>query len=440
MSQQEEPPGPDGLPLVGSMPKYGLDPFEYRKEWAEEYGDLVHIDGGVARDGYLVTSRELFEQILVTDDEKYERPREYKEIFPNSIAASEGESWRKQRDLIQPAFYPEQVRSYANLTVEATKSLVESWEDGEVVDIEAAMKDLTLDIFVRSMLGLDSEDEYPAIRRACEAIGEKAAAGNQIFPGWMPTSANRQYESAREDLDKAIENIISAHKRGEGRDETLLTTLMEAEADDGHQMSDDVLRNELIALLFAGHETTALSLTYTWFLLSKNPDKRAALAAEVDETLGDETVSPAHAPQLTYTENVIKESMRVLCPAHSIFRRPREPVTVDGYEISEGSAIFLPIWLLHHDEQYYDDPMEFRPERWEDGLEQDLPKYAYIPFGAGPHRCTGEMFAKMELRLIIPTLMQACELELADRELELDFRASLTAEPKNEIKMVVSRR
>lgn len=440
MSQQEEPPGPDGLPLVGSMPKYGLDPFEYREEWADEYGDLVHIDGGVGRDGYLVTSRELFEEVLVTNDEKYERPREYREIFRDSIAASEGEFWRQQRDLIQPAFFPEQVRSYANLTVEATKSLVADWDDGDVIDVESEMKDLTLEIFVRSMLGLDGDAEYPAIREACEAIGAKAAARNQVFPGWVPTPANRRYESAREDLDEAIENIIAAHRRGEGRDDTLLSTLMEAEADDGHQMSDEVLRNELIALLFAGHETTALSLTYTWFLLSKNPDRRAKLVEEVESVLDGDTVSPEHAPRLTYTENVIKESMRVLCPAHSIFRRPREPVTLDGYELPEGVAIFLPIWLLHRDEQYYDDPMEFRPERWESDLEQDLPKYAYIPFGAGPHRCTGEMFAKMELRLIIPTLVQACDLELTNPDLELEFRASLTAEPKNDIEMTVSKR
>jgi cytochrome P450 len=422
------------------MPKYGLDPFEYRKEWAEEYGDLVHIDGGVARDGYLVTSRELFEQILVTDDEKYERPREYTDVFGQSIGGTEGEFWRKQRDLIQPAFFPDRVKTYSDRIRDSAATVASGWADGETVEISDEMKDLTLDVFVRTIFGLEDTEQYPAIREACEAISEKSAAKNQVFPQWFPTGANRRYWSASEDLNDAIDEIITSCRQSDTDEETLLATLMEAEADDGHQMSDEVLRNELIALLFAGHETTALSLTYTWFLLSKNPEKRSKLLTEVDEVLGDEPVSPRHAPQLQYTENVIKESLRVLCPAHSIFRKPQEPVTVNGYEISEDAAIFLPIWLLHHDEEYYDDPLEFRPERWEDGLEQDLPKYAYIPFGAGPHRCVGEMFAKMELRMIVPTIAQQRRVDLVEPERELEFKASLTALPKDGIEMEVTAR
>lgn len=439
MSQDRTPPGPDGLPFIGSMPKYGIDPFEYRKEWAEEYGDIVHIDGGIARDGYLITDRELFEKILVTEDEKYARPREYTDVFRESIGASEGEFWRKQRDLIEPAFYPARIKEYGDTIRSCVESTVEAWETGDVVDAEAEMKDLTLRVFVKSMFGLEGMDNFEAIREACEAISNKSAAANQVFPQWFPTSANRRYEKASDALDEALDEIIQSHKRGKGKPDTLLSTLIGAESDSDHQMSDEVLRNELVALLFAGHETSSLSLTYTWHLLSRNPEKREKLFAEVDEMLGDEPVSTDQISELNYTDNVIKESMRVLCPAHSIFRTPQETVRVRGYDIPEDAVIFLPIWLLHHDEQYFDNPMEFRPERWETGLEHSLPQHAYMPFGAGPHRCVGEMFAKIELRVAVPTLAQHAQLDIVGDE-SLEFRASLTAEPKNDIDMQVTRR
>lgn len=431
------PPGPDGLPVLGSMLRYGLDPFEYRKEWAEEYGDIVYVDGGLGRDGYILTEPRHFEQVLVNDDEHYRRPREYQEIFRNGLGASEGEFWRKQRELIQPAFYPDQIRSYADDMLTATRELIDRWEgDGEIRDIEAEMKGLTLDVFARSVFGIDGIDEYPEIREACEAISDKASASNQAFPSWFPTAANRRYDRAESKMDGALDKIID-ERRG-ASDDSLLSTLLEAQSDDGHQMSDSTLRDEMVSLLFAGHETTALSLTYTWYLLSKNEEERRRLFIEADDVL-DGGFGPQAAMQLEYTDKLVKESLRRLCPAHSLFRQPCREVTIDSYTIPEDSAIFLPIWLLHHDETYFEDPMSFRPDRWDGTLQEQLPKYAYIPFGAGPHRCIGERFAKMELHTIVPMIAREFELEYVGEE-PLEFKASLTAEPKNEMSMRVRSR
>ncbi|MFC7080499.1 cytochrome P450 [Halorussus caseinilyticus] len=437
MSGNQTPPGPSGLPLVGSMPKYGLNPFEYRKEWAEEYGDIVYVDGGLGRDGYILSSPELFEKVLVEDDEKYQRPREFREVFREGIGASEGEFWRQQREMIQPAFYPQRIKSYAEEMKTATEELIEGWSDGETLDIEAEMKALTLDVFARTAFGIDDVADYPAIKEACEAISDKTAASNQVFPSWFPTPANRRYEKTQEKLNDTLDRII--RERADEDDDTLLSVMIDAEADDGHQMSTETLRNEMITLMFAGHETTALALTYAFHLLSNNENEREQFFAEVDEVVGDEGITPTNVRNLDYTNKIIKETLRLRAPGHTVFRQPQEPVTINGYEISDGAAIFLPIWLLHHDEQYYDDPMAFRPERWDGTLERELPKYAYAPFGAGPHRCIGERFGKMELRIMLPTIAREFELDYVGEE-PLEFEAGLAAEPKNEMLMDVTAR
>jgi cytochrome P450 len=419
------------------MVKYGLNPFGYRKEWSEEYGDVIYVDGGVGRDGYILTEPRHFEQVLVEDDDKYTRPREYQEIFRNGLGASEGEFWQKQRKLIQPAFYPDRIRSYAADMREATEDMLADWRDGEIRDIESEMKGLTLDVFARSVFGIDGINEYPEIREACEAISDKASASNQVFPSWFPTEANRRYDRAEGKMDDALEEIIEQQKGAD--DDSLLSILLDAEADDGHQMSDEILRDEMVSLLFAGHETTALSLTYTWYLLSHNETERHRLFNEADEVLDDGEMSPQAAMELEYTDKLIKEALRRLCPAHSLFRQPQEDVVIDGYTVPEDAAIFLPIWLLHHDDKYFDDPMTFRPDRWDGTLQQELPKYAYIPFGAGPHRCIGERFAKMELRIMIPMIAREFELEYVGEE-PLEFKASLTAEPKNDMEMKLTAR
>ncbi len=417
------------------MPKYGLNPFKYRKKWAEKYGDLVYVDGGVGRDGYILGSPELFEQVLVEDDSKYQRPREYREVFREGIGASEGEFWQQQRDMIQPAFYPQRIKAYAEQMQTATEDLVEGWSDGETRDIEKQMKDLTLDVFARTAFGIENVGDYPAIRDACNAIGAKTSASNQVFPGWFPTPANRQFDRAQKRLDETLDQIIQSG----ADDDTLLSVMIDAEADDGHQMSTETLRNEMITLLFAGHETTALVLTYAFHLLSRNEDKRQKFFDEIDEVIDDDGLSPANVQGLDYTNKVIKEVLRLRAPGHTIFREPSEPVNINGYEVTEGSVLFLPVWLIHHSEEYYDDPMTFRPERWDGTLEQDLPKYAYIPFGAGPHRCVGERFAKMELRIMLPTIAQQFKLDYVG-ENPLEFKDGLAAQPKNEMLMDITAR
>jgi cytochrome P450 len=418
------------------MPKYGLDPFAYRKEWADEYGDIIFVDGGMGRDGYILASPELFEQVLVEDDEKYRRPREYGEVFRDGIGASEGEFWRQQREMIQPAFYPERIKTYARKMVAAAESQIADWEDGQVRDIEADMKSLALDVFARAAFGIDNVGDYPAIREGCDAINDKTAAMNQVFPSWFPTPANRRFKRARGRMDETLDEIIETY---DGGDETLLSVMLDAEADDGHQMSTETLRNEMIALLFAGHETSALSLTYAFYLLSNNDSAREKLLTEVDEVVGDDGISPMAVRELDYTEKVIKETLRVRTPAHSLLRKPMEPVTIGGYRVDTDSVIFLPIWLLHHDGDRFEDPMSFRPERWDGTLEPSLSQHAYMPFGAGPHRCIGERFGKMELKIVLPMILSQFELGYVGAE-PLEFTSSLIAEPKGEMLMRLNAR
>lgn len=435
---ETKPPGPDGLPVLGSLVQYMMNPFEFREECAEEHGDLVLIEGPTT-DGYLLLHPDYVEQALVKNHDNVRRVEDFRTVFKNGLGGSEGELWQRQRQLIQPAFFHDQIATYADTMTRVAEEKAAEWESGETYQMRSEMRELALRILMESLFGADIDDIEEELREAADALNRKFDASNRFFPDWAPTKANRDFKKQRKNLEETVDSIIEDRLGDEEDGDDLLATLMSAESDDGYQMSRELLRNEMISLIFAGHETSALSLAYTWYLLAKNPEVEEKLVTELNEVLDGRTPEMSDFEDLEYTRNVVKESLRIYCPAHAVYREVTDDIEIGGYRIPEGSLLFIPQWVIQRDERFYDDPLEFRPERWDGDLERELPDYAYFPFGAGPRRCIGERFAKTELPLVLAILAQEFSLELVSDE-PLEFEVGFSAHSKQSIDMIVHER
>jgi len=251
----------------------------------------------------------------------------------------------------------------------------------------------------------------------------------------VPTPGNRRFNAALDDLHAVAERIIDQHEAGGSGDAGTVVSLLLAADED---LPRERIRDEVVTILLAGHETTALALTYALHLLSENPEKRDRLQTELDDVLGGRTVTVADLDDLSYTEQVVEETMRVYPPVYDIIREAAEDVEMEGYRIPEGRTVSFQQWVLHRDPRFYDDPEQFRPKRWTDELREELPPFAYFPFGGGPRRCIGDRFAMLEARLVLATICQDWTVESTVEN--LGFRPSITLRPDGPVEMVPERR
>ncbi|PSP77734.1 cytochrome P450 [Halobacteriales archaeon QS_1_68_20] len=433
------PPGPDGLPLLGNTLQYARDPIGFRERCVEEYGDVVYVRNA-GKEVYMLSRPEFAREILLTDHDKYEKPdllqKRVASAFGNGLLFSDGDLWDRQRRLLQPAFHPQQLQRYTEMMVEYSERLVDSWEPGEAYVVQDQMESVALKILVRSLFGVDV-GERDRIARSVHDLLARFQPSKQLLPEWVPTPTNRRYKKAIDHLEGVIYDIIEQRRAAEDIEgDDLLSILVQAAEDDGVEMSNKTLRDEMVTFLMAGHESSAVSLTYALDLLTRNPDKEQAMLDELDEVIDGTAPTFEELRQLEYTENVVKEALRMYPPVFSIPRQPLETVEVDGYEVPEGSIFSINVWGIHHDERWYDDPWTFRPERFEDG---DHPEFAYLPFGGGPRQCIGNRFSMMESQVILATIVQQYELEHVD-DSPLDLEASLTVQPEDGLPMVVQER
>ncbi|EMA46199.1 cytochrome P450 [Halobiforma nitratireducens] len=446
----DRPPGPDGLPLLGTQLAFLRDPYGFMTRMAREYGDIAYWEDPTGP-VYQLNHPEHIEQVLVQNNENYIKGDRFQHVLRpitgNGILNSEGAVWRRNRHRIQPAFRPARIREYATMMTDFAEENLEDWEDGETRLVHEDMMEVTLRIVARALFGTDIDDHVDTVG---EALAEFMAATENlphlILPERVPTPARRRIRRAREELDEVVYGLIERRKQ-HPTDRDVISKLLEGDGDrDGNgngpgetAMSPDQIRDEVVTLLLAGHETTALSLTLTFYLLSKNPRVEQRLVEELEDVLDSEPPTMDDLPALTYTEKVIKESMRLYPPVPGIVREPVKPDIIGGYEISPGATLRMHQWVVHRDPRWYDDPLAFRPARWTDEMEDDLPKLAYFPFAAGPRRCIGDRFAMLEARLLLATVYQRYHLELVPGT-ELNLRATITARPKDEIPMTVYER
>lgn len=438
------PPSPKGLPLIGLFREYRRDFLGMLLRAAREHGDVVRLPVG-PRTLVLLNHPDYIEQVLVREQHKFVKGggiEVTRRLLGQGLLTSEGEFWRRQRRLAQPAFHRARVMSYGQTMVDYTLRHLESWQDGDRRDIGQEMMQLTLAIALKTLFDADVESDAREIGQALSFLMKYAVGRFRSLvkvPESWPTPRNRRAERAYRYLDSVVYRIIESRRRsGEDRG-ALLSMLIHATDEDGSQMTPQQLRDETMTIFLAGHETTALALTWTWYLLSENVQAEAQLHSELDRVLGGRQPSADDLERLPYLDAVVHESMRLYPPAYAVVRRALEPFEVGGYAFPAGTQLLLSPWAMHRDPRYYDQPEEFRPERWLDGSARRLPAYAYFPFGGGPRRCIGQSFALMEAALVVATIAQRFALRLAPRHPVVP-EPLITLRPKYGVVMTISGR
>jgi cytochrome P450 len=410
---------------------------------AKEYGDAVRFRLGALR-FYQFNHPDQIDEVLRAKHDLFikDRPLQIStRVFGKGLLSSEGELWRRQRRLMQPAFLHQQIRGYAGVMVASAAGMLETWRAGQVRDIHEDLTRMTLDIAARTLFGAELVGEADEIAAAVAIMSDHFLRPFYwTRPGkWLPLPVNLRFRAAVGRLDRVIREII---RRGRERDRDegdLLSRLLAAQRVEGSPMTDRQLRDEMVTLLLAGHETTALALSYCLYLLSQHPEVEGRLLAELEEVLGGRAATAEDVPRLRYAELVVREAMRLYSPAWGLGREAIADCEIGGYHVPKGTQVLAIQWVVHRDPRWFEDPEAFRPERWDGDLERRLPRCAYFPFGDGPRICIGNHFAQLEVVLILATIARRYRLVMAD-DAPLELVASITMRPRRGIKMLVQER
>jgi cytochrome P450 len=421
------PPTLRGQCLFGNTREIQQNPLRLYASARAQFGDVVRLRAIPSVYWYLVTHPHDVEQVLQTNQRNYRKP----DVFNNPVGllagrgllTSEGDCWRHQRRLAQPAFHRQRLAALATLMTEAAESTAERWsqyaESGASVDVAAEMMRLTLKIVSRALFSTDISDKAdrvgPAVRVASEHVNYRMSHPLAL-PERIPTRRNRRFFKAKRTLDEMVFGIINERRRtGEDRGDLLSMLLLTRDEETGEGMSDRQLRDEVITLLLAGHETIAAALSWTWYLLSLHPDVERKLHAELGLVLGGRTPTLDDLPHLSYATMVFEESMRLCPPAWGQPRQALGDDRIGGYHIPAGAIISLCQWVTHRHPDFWENPEQFDPERFTPERWANRPRFAYFPFGGGARQCIGNHFAMLEAQLILATLAQRFRLDLVPR-------------------------
>jgi cytochrome P450 len=384
------------------------------------------------------------EQVLVTQHAAFHKDRftaDLQRVLGQGLLTSEGDAWRRHRKLMAPSFQRGEIPAYAGVMVERTRAFLARQPRGVVFDVHSAMMQLTLDILVRALFGTEVS-RAAEVERLLEAMTRDyrppAIAWRLVLPEWLPVPSRRRLRRIREELDAILLDLLAERRArgllppaGPGLGGDLLGRLM-AERDTQGGLSEAALRDEAMTLFLAGHETTALSLTYALRLLAMHPSELALLRAEIDQVLGARAARHEDLARLPRTRAVLDETLRLYPPAWAIGRQPREDAVLAGVIVPKGTQVIVCPWVLHRDERFYPDPARFWPDRWLSL--PPPPRFAYLPFGAGPRVCIGSHFALAEAALVLATLLQSANFELAPQP-PLRLMPSVTLRPRGPVLM-----
>lgn len=436
-------PRPRGT-AIGTMMRVSRDPLAELPKVQQEVGDTWIVDLPLIPTVVLSHPRDVH-TVLVREFKSYQKDFYTRQLVPiigNGLLLSEGDTWRRNRRLAQPAFHASAIRSYATAMSSLTEDTLDGWGERKALDVHAELMRLTLRIVARTLFGVDIGEDADVIGRALDTfmhVHLGFANTGLVVPPWVPTPWNQRFAAALADVDRIVYRMIREHRRGDPDAHTLLGLLL-ASNDESGGLTDTQLRDEAVTLLMAGHETTAIALTMALFLLSQHPNAEARLQAEVDTVLGDRTPTIEDLPNLPYTRQVVLEAMRLYPPAWSVGREALVDTVLGDVPIRKGMHLWIATWVTHRDARWYEDPLAFRPERWADGaLEKALPDGAYVPFGAGPRVCIGKRFAELELTIVLTSIVRRYALRLEPGE-TLRLTPSVTLRPEGGLRMVATER
>lgn len=413
------PPGPPGK--IGPALAYQRSPLAYLSELVGEYGDIVSVDL-VGMPFVLINRPDYVDHVLKRHQRNYDRGGPSytlaRALFGNGLFMAARPGWLRQRRLLQPAFHHKRIAIFGELMTDTIESVLDSWHQvsvrGANLDVRDEMSRLTLRVVVRALFATDPADAMTRRFTDGVSISTREMAAYMRFPLVplsVPTPGHRRFHRARRVLDEATYEIICRHRQDEHDRDSLLAMMMRAQdADTGVGMTDTELRDEVFAMLFAGHETTASTLTWVWYLLSRHPAVEQRLREEIDQVLGGRRPTMDDLPKLVYTRHVIDETLRLYPPAWQVFRQAEEDDEIGGYPIPAGTSVMWCSYLMHRHPQYWHSPERFDPDRFNKMDSGRRDAAGYYPFGAGPRLCIGNTFAMAEMQFAIAMILQRYRL------------------------------
>jgi cytochrome P450 len=433
--------------VLGNLFDLGRDSFGFLERCERDYGDAVYLELGTAWPTLMLNGSDLIEEVLVKKNESFRKNsffwRQVSALFGKGLLTSDGDLWRTQRRLAAPAFAARRILSYAPIMVASVERMLEDWHDGDVRDVYRDTMVATLRIASRTMFGFELDSEVSAMGEAVDLLSEEI--GNRfarpfLIPDWLPTPGNARYRRGIAHVEKVVSEIIEDRRVNDPDKGDLLSMLIMARDEDGAPMSDRQLRDEAVTLLLAGHETTALSLSWTLLLLARHPEVQDAIAAECAAVIEPgRQVTPDDLPKLPQLEHALIEALRLYPPVWVIGREAREEVRIGGYVLPERTQIMMCSWVVQRSPRNFEAPTEFRPARWAGDFRKRLPRFAYFPFSGGARICIGERFAMMETMLLLATLLPRFRVTPRD-DRPVEPTPSITLRPKGGIWLRVEER
>lgn len=432
---------PELTGIVG-LYRFSRDPLGSLERAQQRHGDAVSFTqrGG---SNLLLCHPDAIEAMLVTRHSEFKKDlftRDLAQLLGAGLLTNEGEAWKQQRRLMSPSFRPREIEAYGEMMVGCAESMLAGFDDGASYDLYQGMMHLALDIVARTLFGSEfkrfSEVE-DCLKITDRSFREIWRTWRAFVRGWFPLASLRHLAEARRRLDEMVHEIIRLKRENPGSD--LLSRLLTLTDDSGRGMSDSQIRDEAMTVFLAGHETTALALTYTFHLLATHPQVYREHLAEVDRELGGRRPSAADARRLTFTNAVVREALRLYPPVWAMAREPLHELELCGVRIDKGTQVIAPQWVVHRDARWFKQPTSFRPDRWQTGECDDLPRFAYFPFGGGPRVCIGQHFALLEAVLVLARLAQSARFERPPGA-TLALAPVVTLRPKGPVRFIVRRR
>jgi cytochrome P450 len=443
-------PTPPGKPILGNVLEFRADPIGVMKRDFDRYGDVVRYKLG-PRIVHVASHPELAQEIFVdrrADFVKMDVNKGLGMILGNGLVTSpEDSSWLSQRRMMQPMFHKQRLAAMGDKMVTAGERLLAGWEQsgrvGQMTDISAEMMGVTLDIITQTMFSMDMLSEAskvgPAIGTTTHFVTEQVQNPFSL-PLWLPTNRNRTYIRAKETLYSVVDSIIRARRAEGTKYGDLLDMLLEARDEDtGEGMSEKQLQEEVVTIFAAGHETTANTLAWTWFVLAQYPEIRTRLETELDTVLQGRTPTISDLPQLPYSLQVLNEVLRLYPVVPFTVRRVARRTTLGGYTLPADSLLFISMANIHRHPHFWSDPATFNPDRWAPDVMKRQHRLAFIPFGAGPRMCIGNHMALMEGQLLIAMIAQKYRLHL-ENPAHIQREVAITMRPKGGLPMRIEAR
>jgi cytochrome P450 len=453
-SSIDYPPGPHSILPNKLLRRFLHDPIKTLMDITRTYGDISHFKFGRQQHIYLLNNPRYIEDVLVKNHKNFTKNKTRqttKRLLGEGLVTSEGEFHDRQRRIIQPTFHPNRIKTYGEIMITSAAHMCQQWEDGITLDIHKEMMHVTLAIISKSVLGSDikSQDEVGNALLTCMEYSNRVLMPfGQLIAKIPILPVNKGYQRAKKKLDLIVYSMIKEHRdkesKGTSNADLLYTLLQAQDAEAGiGRMNDSQLKDEVMTIFVAGHETTANALTWTFYLLSQYPTEEARVYEELCSVLGDKDAkripTVEYISKLEYTEKVFRESMRLYPPVWTIARQAINDYKIDKYVLPAGSIILMSQYVMHHDPRHYSDPDLFYPDRWTKEAKLQIPRFSYFPFGGGIRGCVGEPFAWMEGILLIATICREWKMH-HNPDHKVELKPLVTLRPKYGMSMTLERR